>query len=276
MERGHAMGYGICSWVFGEATLGRVASDVAALGYKGLELFGDWNRYPEKDVRQTLAAAGLRVFSLTPGDVDPAAPESDIRAEAVDYYLRLIDYATEIGAPIVSCHGRVGRVRAATSQEEEEALLLESVQLIAEHAEAAGVLIAMEVLNRYETHLINTAAQARRFVERISSPAVGILLDTYHMNIEEADPIAAVVGTRDRLVLFHVADSNRLGVGRGHIPFAGLLGTLNRISYDGPVVAECTAPGPDPFTPVKGPDSYKQALDEARTSIARLRALETA
>ena len=270
------MRYGICSWVFGDAPLGRLASDIAALGYEGIELFGDWDRYPAKDARQTLAAAGLTVFSLTPGDVDPAAPETGIRGEAVEYYLRLIDYATEIGAPIVSCHGRVGRVRAATSQEKEEALLLESVQRIAEHAEVAGVLIGMEVLNRYESHLINTAAQARQFVERISSSAVGILLDTYHMNIEEADPIAAVAGTHDRLVLFHVADSNRQGVGRGHIPFAGLLGALKRISYDGPVVAECTAPGPDPFTPIKGPDSYRKALDEARTSIARLRALEAA
>ena len=110
----------------------------------------------------------------------------------------------------------------------------------------------MEALNRYESHLLNTAAQAAEFVEQVGMSNVGILLDAYHMNIEEADPAAAIREAGDRLFLLHVADSNREAVGRGHTDFLALMRALRRIEYRGDVVVECTAAGPDPFTPVKG------------------------
>ena len=68
-----------------------------------------------------------------------------------------------------------------------------------------GLFLAMEVLNRYESHLLNTAKQALDFVEETGTSNVGILLDAYHMNIEEADPAAAVMDAGDRLLLFHAA-----------------------------------------------------------------------
>jgi sugar phosphate isomerase/epimerase len=94
-----------------------------------------------------------------------------------------------------------------------------------------------------------------QFVADVGSPSLGILLDAYHMNIEEADPAAALRLAGSRLWLYHVADSNRQGVGRGHTDFGAQLQALREIDYQGPVILEATAPGPDPFSPIKGPDS---------------------
>jgi sugar phosphate isomerase/epimerase len=75
------------------------------------------------------------------------------------------------------------------------------------------------------------------------------------MNIEESEPAAALRQAGDRLGLYHVADSNRQGIGRGHTDFEAQMAALDDIGYEGPVILECTAPGPDPFTAIKGPDS---------------------
>jgi sugar phosphate isomerase/epimerase len=90
-----------------------------------------------------------------------------------------------------------------------------------------------------------------RFIKEVGLENVGILLDAYHMNIEEADLRSAILAAKDHLFLFHAADSNRQAVGRGHTDFLGIMRTLNDVGYDGSIIVECTASGPDPFTPVK-------------------------
>jgi D-psicose/D-tagatose/L-ribulose 3-epimerase len=172
----------------------------------------------------------------------------------VDYYLCLLDFAAGLGQPIVSCHGYVGRVRAIGTYGEEQRVFVEAVRQIAERARTLNLRLVMEVLNRYEAHLLNTAAEALDFVEKVGTENVGILLDAYHMNIEESDPAAALRLAGERLGLYHIADSNRQGIGRGHTDFAAQLAALADVGYGGPIVLECTAPGPDPFTAVK--DGY--------------------
>jgi D-psicose/D-tagatose/L-ribulose 3-epimerase len=244
--------YGVCNWVFGGQDLATTAAFLARVGFDGVELMGDLGLYWPVDVNTILSDHGLAVLSLTPEDVDLAHPDPGVRAEALDYYLRLLDFAVAVGAPVVSCHGAVGRVRALSDHNEEYEHLLDGVSHIGKRAAELNLHLAMEVLNRYESHLLNTAAQALEFVMRVGSPNVGILLDAYHMNIEEADLGAAILDAGERLFLFHVADSNRQAVGRGHTDFLALKRALWRVGYTGDVVIECTAAGPDPFTPVKG------------------------
>jgi D-psicose/D-tagatose/L-ribulose 3-epimerase len=246
------MRYGVCTWIFGDQPLPEIAARLASMGYNGIELMGDLTRYHAQDVSTALSEQGLSVLSLTPENVDLAHPEEAIRQQALDYYWRLLDLASAVGNPIVCCHGAVGRIRAVTKYEEERRLFVESVRRVAERAQGAGLRIALEVLNRYEAHLLNTAFEAQRFVRDVGMENVGLLLDAYHMNIEEADPRSAILAARERLFLFHAADSNRQAVGRGHTDFRGILHTLHDIGYDGCIVIECTASGPDPFTPVKG------------------------
>jgi sugar phosphate isomerase/epimerase len=204
--------------------------------------------------------------------VDLAHPGAAIRAEALDYYLRLLDFAAAVGAPMVCCHGAVGRVRPLADLAEEVGHLRVGVQRIAVRAASLGLGVAMEVLNRYESHLLNTAAQAGAFVEAVGEPNVGILLDAYHMNIEEADPAVAVHDAGDRLFLFHAADSNRQAVGRGNTDFLALWRALRRNGYLGDLIVECTASGPDPFTPVKSGAWRDEVRAYAAESLQLLRA----
>ena len=268
------MCYGVCTWIFGEKDLEEIARKLSEFGYDGVELFGDWELYPPKLARRVLSEHGLRVFSLTPKDVDLAHPASKIRKQAIDYYLRLLDFAAFLEAPLVSCHGMSGRIRPISTQQEEEHLFYEAICFLAERARKLGIRLVLEGLNRYESYFLNTASQLRTFVEKIDTSLVGILLDTYHMNIEEADLVNAIYTAGDRLFLFHVADSNRRGIGQGHISFPPLFRALKDVRYSGPIIVECTAPGPDPFTPVKEGNWYEIVLDDVKKSLNELKTLD--
>lgn len=262
-----------CTWIFGDWSLAQIAKHLQRLGYDGVELMGDMQAYTPPHAREVLADHGLRVFSLTPANVDLAHPDTNVRQQAISYYLHLLDFATALGRPLVSCHGYVGRVRALSSQDEEEQLLLESVGVVAEAAEARKLHLVLEVLNRYESHLLNTAAAALAFVESLAAPNVGILLDAYHMNIEESDPAQALRLAGERLWLYHAADSNRQAIGRGHTDFAAQVAALDDIGYQGPIVIECTAPGPDPFAAIKdeaSPQWVDRYLQESRDALLAL------
>ena len=265
------MKYGVCNWIFGAEELASTAIFLAEAGFDGVELEGGLQRYQADEVNDILGDHGLAVLSLTPEDVDLAHPEARVRKEAVDYYLRLLDFAAAVGAPVVSCHGAVGRVRALAGHEEEYQHFVTGVRHIATRAGELSLRLAMEVLNRYESHLVNTAAQAVEFVEEVGAPDVGILLDTYHMNIEEADPAGAILDAGERLFLFHAADSNRQAVGRGHTDFLALTRSLGRAGYTGDVILECTATGPDPFTPVKGEGWLAEVRQFTKESLRLLK-----
>ena len=244
--------YGVCTWIFGGEPLAQTAQRLAKLGYDGMELLGDPGQFQPAEVNRIAADHGLRVISLTPLNEDILHPDPPTRKRGIDYYFRLLDFAKAVGSPIVCCHGAVGRIRPVTTYDEEWKLYVDAVRQIGRRAEELGLDMAMEVLNRYEAHLLLTSEEAVRFVEEVGSSRVGVLLDAYHMNIEEKDPRSAIFKARKHLKLFHVADSNRQAVGRGHTDFIGVVRALKDIGYGGPVIVENVAPGPDPFTPLKG------------------------
>jgi sugar phosphate isomerase/epimerase len=268
------MKYGVCNWIFGDEPLAETAARLADFGYDGLELKGDLELYNPAKVKATLDGHGLAVLSLTPEDVDLPHPDAEVRTKAVDYYLRLLDFAAAVGAPMVGCHGAVGRIRPATAYEQEYVNFVVGVQRIAERAQELGLELAIEVLNRYESHLLNTAEEAVRFVEEVGAPNVGLLLDAYHMNIEEADLGSAIQAAGEHLILFHAADSNRQAVGRGHTDFPDVMRALKDIEYNGSIIIECTASGPDPFTPVKGQGWREEVANYIEESIRLLRQYE--
>jgi sugar phosphate isomerase/epimerase len=259
---------GVCTWTFGNRSLAEIAGRIAALNYDGVELMGDLAAYTAREAAAILQNHELEVFSLTPDNVDLAHPDTAIRTRAIDYYVRLLDFAAQLNQPLVSCHGYVGRVRAQSSQAEEYRLFVDAVQHLAERAAQLNLRLVIEVLNRYEAHLVNSALDAVTFVADVGADNVGILLDAYHMNIEEGDPTGAIKRAGDRLWLYHAADSNRQAVGRGHTDFQAQVAALDSVGYNGPVIMECTAPGPDPFTAIKDDQSLiwlERYLAESRT-----------
>ena len=131
--------------------------------------------------------------------------------------------------------------------EEDRAVLLDGLASLGAHAEQAGAVLLLEPLNRYEDHMVNTVAQAAELVREAGSPGVRILADTYHMNIEEDDPCAALRAAGDLLGAVHVSDSNRHQPGTGHVRFEAIVAALRDIGFDGVLSVECRLRGaPEP------------------------------
>jgi D-psicose/D-tagatose/L-ribulose 3-epimerase len=246
--------YGVCTWIFGGEPLNQTAARLVRLGYDGVELMGDLTLFKPKEVNSIMSDHGLRILSVTPENEDILHPDSAVRKQGIDYYLRLLEFGKAINAPIVCCHGAVGRIRPVTTYEAEWQLYVDAVRKIGQRAEELDINVVMEVLNRYEAHFLLTSDEAVRFVTEVGSPRVKILLDAYHMNIEEKDLCSAIHHAGQNLGLFHVADSNRQAVGRGHTNFIPVFRALKDIGYAGSVIVENVAPGPDPFTALKGDD----------------------
>lgn len=105
-------------------------------------------------------------------------------------------------------------------------------------AEDGGVTFNVEVVNRFEQFMMNTAAEGVEFVERVDSPNCRVLLDTFHLNIEEDSIREAIVSTGDRLGHFHLGEANRRPPGRGRLPWPEIFGALREINYGGALVME--------------------------------------
>jgi D-psicose/D-tagatose/L-ribulose 3-epimerase len=106
---------------------------------------------------------------------------------------------------------------------------------IAPAAEAAGIKCAIEAINRFEAHLLNTMEQAAAYVKRVDHPNIGTMYDTFHANIEEKDPLAAIdtVFASGKLYHVHISENDRGTPGRGHIDIPAAIARLKNIGYDG-------------------------------------------
>jgi D-psicose/D-tagatose/L-ribulose 3-epimerase len=112
------------------------------------------------------------------------------------------------------------------------------LQALADRASSVGVALSLEVVNRYESNLINTGRQALEFLKEVDREGVSVHLDTYHMNIEESDLFQPILDTGDRLGYVHIGESHRGYLGTGSVDFGSAFRALDRINYSGPIVFE--------------------------------------
>ncbi|PCE15134.1 epimerase [Microbacterium sp. SZ1] len=113
-----------------------------------------------------------------------------------------------------------------------------TIARVADHAAERGIAVSLEVVNRYETNVLNTARQALGYLAEVDRPNLGIHLDTYHMNIEESDMFAPVLDAAPALRYVHIGESHRGYLGTGTVDFDTFFKALGRIDYDGPIVFE--------------------------------------
>lgn len=130
------------------------------------------------------------------------------------------------------------------SDEESRRVLVEGLSELGPHAEAAGVQIFLEPLNRFEDFLVNRLADAVSIVDEVGSPGIGVTADTWHMSIEESDIGAAIRNAGSHISHVQLGDSNRLEPGAGHYNWPETLDALEDIGYDGWLAMECTLSGP--------------------------------
>lgn len=231
---------GVCTWVFGHHNYPRIADRCIALGFVGVELLTDIHVYSPANLKAVFNERGLKVFSMTPENVDIAHADKHERERAVRYYEQLVDFAAELGSTAITCHEYVGRTRPHDSRAKEWERLVGSCARISLHAEARGVDVVFEPLNHFLVSSIHSIRDVLALVKVVVSGRFKIVLDSYHMHHEAPSPSVSIHKCRQRLGLYHVADSNRRGIGSGDIDFDAQFKALHEIGYRGAIILECT------------------------------------
>jgi D-psicose/D-tagatose/L-ribulose 3-epimerase len=243
------MRFGVNTWVWTSPLttdeLEKLAPHVANLGFDWIEapLEGlddlDYQRGAE-----IIKGHGLGVsccVAMGP-DRDLIHPDPAIRASGMAYVRGAIDATAALGGtnlvgPLYSAVGRTWQMTADERARDTD-LLVENLSQLAAYAHDRGVRLGVEPLNRFETSFINLASQVVEVVDRVASPACGIMLDTFHMNIEEKSLGDAIRAAGPRLIHLHACENDRGAPGSGNVTWDQVKQGLADIGYDGPVVIE--------------------------------------
>ena len=253
------------NWMRAES-LDVTVARLAKYGYESLEISGEPEKYDTREVRRILKEHNIRCWgtvTLMLGDRSLIAKEQAHREMSVQYVKDCITMVKELdGYEISIVPGTVGKISPDSTPENEWKWAVECMKEIYDHAMKEGVRPAIEPINRFETYFVTRGAQALALAEA-TGPECGVCLDTFHMNIEEADMFATIREVGDRLVDFHVCDSNRMACGQGHLDWLKIVGTLHTIGYEGALTVEFVSPVDR--TPA---DQYPDAIEKNPVDIS--------
>jgi len=240
---------GVNAWVWSSpvntAEFGRLAPMVKRMGFDLIE-FGveGTSDLDYAEAAQVARGNGLAVSVCAAMGPDRDLIHSDpsICRNGMDYVRHCIDAAKTVGAANVigPLYSAVGRTWQATDDERKRDLdlLVRQLKDLSSYAGEHGVGLALEPLNRFETSFINLASQAIEVVDRVGHPACGILLDTFHMNIEEQSIGDAIRAAGKRVRHMHTCENDRGAPGSGHVPWQEVAKACRDIGYTGPYVIE--------------------------------------
>jgi D-psicose/D-tagatose/L-ribulose 3-epimerase len=240
---------GITTWIWTAPLttekFGEVVPHIKKLGFDLVEVpIEGTSDLDYKKVAPMVKDLGLSVSvcaAMSP-DRDLLHADASVRANGMDYVRHCIEAAQTLGATNVvgPLYSAVGRTWQATPEERKKDidLLVGELKELAEFAGDRGAVICVEPLNRFETSFLNLAEQAIEVVDRVDHPACGILLDTFHMNIEEHSIGAAIRLAGRRLKHLHACENDRGAPGSGHIDFAEVAAACKAVGYTGPAVIE--------------------------------------
>lgn len=175
-------------------------------------------------------------------DRDISSERPEIRANGLSYIIDCLEIANDFESPVFGgpLYSAVGKTRLVSAEQkaQERQWCLENLYQAIRRAEALGVTLALEPLNRFETDMVNTVDQAIAIVDELNSPYLKVLLDTFHSNIEEKDIPASIIKLGDRLVHVQANENDRGTPGTGHLDWLGTRDALRTIGYEGSLVIE--------------------------------------
>ncbi len=190
-------------------------------------------------------ALGCSIIGLFGAERDLSSPDANARQRGVEYARKSLELSAEVGAAVFSgaCVGVGGsEVLSDAERRKRYQSAAECLHEIGEFAAPLGVRFCVEILNRYEDNILNTAGQACELMDLTAHPAVGIHLDTFHMNMEEGSMGQALRRAGKRLFHLHASDTHRGTPGAGHLPWGEVAEALQQINYSGFAVIESFNP----------------------------------
>ena len=222
-----------------QGPLAKTFGDLGALGYDGVELMTlnpeklDWN-----EVKETAEKNGLSVILVCTGEIfgqlglSYTNPREEIRKEAIRRSREIIDFAGFLGANI-----NIGRIRGQYCKEltkaQTEELAVAAFRELADYAAPKGVKIALETVTIMQTNFINTCAEGADMVDRVNRPNFRLMLDVFHLNLEEKDLFEAIRRYSSYNIHVHLADNNRRYPGQCGLDFEKIISTFRECGYDG-------------------------------------------
>ena len=255
---------------------------IAGMGYDGVELaIRDPGLVDAGDLLRVVSDHGLEVPAIGTGQawgeegLSFTDPDPAVRAAAIDRVKSHVPLAARLGAACGERSRTViiigllrGIVKADVTHGQAMDWLVEALQECCAAASTGpgAVRIALEPINRYETTLINNVDQGLELVEQVGADNMGLLLDTFHMNIEDAVIEDSIRACGDRIFHFHVADSNRWYPGAGHLDFGSILDALFATGYQGFVSGEFM-PLPDADTGAERGIGYLRQIARATPAV---------
>lgn len=245
--------YGMTQWIVGNEDFESSFRRLQKCGYDTIEFAGE----PDK-LKPAECLALMKAYHLSADSICGifSGPGRDLTSwgedaqTAVGYLKKCVDFASAIGSTvIIVVPSPVGRTRMPDTCTYGQ-LWENAVRNIREAAQYAGtknIRFAVEAINRYETFFVNTLEKAYRLVQEIDHKQVGIMADTFHMNLEENNMEQSLRMIADKLIHVHIADNTREPAGMGTIDFHALLQTLRDIRYQGILCMEFLPRVADPY-----------------------------
>jgi D-psicose/D-tagatose/L-ribulose 3-epimerase len=212
------------------------------LGYDGVEIpvfnpnlnYAEWGR--------RLNDLGLQRTAVTVRGVDdnPISSDAAVRQRGIAGTKQVLDCCAAAGAThlVGPYHSALGHFSGKGPTRDEWRWGVDSMRVVAEHAEQVGVTLGVECLNRFETYLLTTHADAARFAREVAHPNCRIMYDTFHANIEEKSISLAIHGCSDMLCHVHISENDRSTPGKGNVRWAENFDALRAINYNGWLMVE--------------------------------------
>ncbi len=244
-------------------TLAEKLAWLERVGLEAIELHAATLALAADEIVAAFAASTIAVSAIEgiPRLVSPDRAERDAARATIRERLELAAMLGAVGVLVVPQFGRVPALPdlapLASAADLERDLFIAQLRDLAPVAKSAGVSLFLEPLNRYEAYIVNRLEQGSAIAREVG-PEIGVMADFFHMSIEEVDIAASIRENGAHLVYVHVADSNRLQPGRGHLDFKPGFRALKEIGYDGYLAIECRVEG-----------EYDEAIREAAELIRR-------
>ena len=211
------------------------------LGYDGIEISGEPERHNVNEIRALLDQYELECWgsvTMMFEGRDLIHPDSQVRRASVNYIKDCLKMTKALGGQMFCIvPSTVGKVKPLASAAEEWAWAVAGLKEVCAVAQDYGITPGIEPLNRFETYFIKRHDQALLLAEEVGYD-LRVVLDAFHINIEESDWQQAIRNTGSRLLDFHVADNNRKPCGQGRYDWQAVVSTLNEINYQGHLTAE--------------------------------------
>lgn len=237
------MRFSMCTAVYGMHDLHDTISRAAMHGFDGVEITAAKHLPIEstpqyrREVKSWIRDAGIQCSGLHyifDGSVKLATADRELNAKCTDYLRKVVDVAADMECPtvIVGSGGTTRSFDVGVDRAEGIRCMADVIHQVGEYASGKNVYLAVEAINRYETNFLNTMQEATDFVKLVDHSHVRTMADTYHINIEESNPLESIKTYAYALQNLHFADSNRHAPGTGHMDFKAIARALQESGFE--------------------------------------------